>query len=297
MTLKSHFKFSNSQRNGIFLLALLMFVFQCIYIFVDFASEEPPMDTAELEVFRRRIDSLKQASMEQNKEKVLPFNPNYITDYKGYTLGMSPDEIDRLLAFRKKDQWINSVKQFQEVTLVSDSLLKAISPMFKFPDWVNEQKLATNQNNNLKTSTPQGYAKKSFDQKMDLNVATAQQLQKVHGIGEKLSANIIKYRNRFKGGFISEIQLQDIYGLTPEVIDRITNDFVVKTPRRVEKLDLNTATKDQLVTVQHIDYEIAHYIIEQRTLRDGFKSFDELLKVKKFPVQKLEIIKLYLTLN
>ena len=297
MTLKSHFKFSNSQRNGIFLLALLIFVFQCIYIFVDFASEEPPMDTAELEVFRRRIDSLKQASMEQNKEKVLPFNPNYITDYKGYTLGMSPDEIDRLLAFRKKDQWINSVKQFQEVTLVSDSLLKAISPMFKFPDWVNEQKLATNQNNNLKTSTPQGYAKKSFDQKMDLNVATAQQLQKVHGIGEKLSANIIKYRNGFKGGFISEIQLQDIYGLTPEVIDRITNDFVVKTPRRVEKLDLNTATKDQLVTVQHIDYEIAHYIIEQRTLRDGFKSFDELLKVKKFPVQKLEIIKLYLTLN
>lgn len=297
MTLKSHFKFSNSQRNGIFLLALLIFVFQCIYIFVDFASEEPPMDTAELEVFRRRIDSLKQASMEQNKEKVLPFNPNYITDYKGYTLGMSPDEIDRLLAFRKKDQWINSVKQFQEVTLVSDSLLKAISPMFKFPDWVNEQKLATNQNNNLKTSTPQGYGKKSFDQKMDLNVATAQQLQKVHGIGEKLSANIIKYRNGFKGGFISEIQLQDIYGLTPEVIDRITNDFVVKTPRRVEKLDLNTATKDQLVTVQHIDYEIAHYIIEQRTLRDGFKSFDELLKVKKFPVQKLEIIKLYLTLN
>ncbi|MEO8774609.1 MAG: helix-hairpin-helix domain-containing protein [Gelidibacter sp.] len=132
---------------------------------------------------------------------------------------------------------------------------------------------------------------------MDLNKATAQDLQSVNGIGDKLSDNIIKYRNKFKGGFISEIQLHDIYGLSPEVIERVTNDFAVKTPRSIEKMKLNTATKEQLVTIQHIDYEIAHYIIEQRTLRDGFKSFEELLKVKNFPSQKFEIIKLYLTLN
>src|SRR5690606_36559413 len=113
----------------------------------------------------------------------------------------------------------------------------------------------------------------------------------------KLSDNIIKYRNKFVGGFISEIQLQDIYGLSPEVIERITNDFAVKTPRQITKINLNNATREQLVTIQYIDYEVAHFIIEQRTLRDGFKSFDELLKVKKFPVQKIEIIKLYLTLN
>ena len=130
-----------------------------------------------------------------------------------------------------------------------------------------------------------------------MNTATAQDLQKVNGIGPKLSENIIKYRNKFKGGFISEIQLQDIYGLSPEVIERIKNDFAVKTPRIIEKINLNTATREQLVTIQHIDYEIAHYIIEQRTLRDSFKSFDELLRVKNFPIQKFEIIKLYLTLN
>jgi len=52
-----------------------------------------------------------------------------------------------------------------------------------------------------------------------------------------------------------------------------------------------------LVTIQHIDYELAYEIIEQRTLREGYKSIDELTKVKGFPIDKIEIIKLYLTLN
>ncbi|MBA6153258.1 ComEA family DNA-binding protein [Gelidibacter maritimus] len=295
MAYKSHFKFSNSQRNGIFLLAILIIVFQCIYAFVDFSSESVQADKIALERFRQQVDSLKRAEIDKNTPKVYPFNPNFITDFKGYTLGMTTEEIDRLLQFREKEQWINSVQQFQEVTRVSDSLLDVISPLFQFPDWVTDPKPKMNWSDNSKN--PSGDSPKTYDQKIDLNKASAQELQKVNGIGERLSDNIVKYRNKFNGGFISEIQLQDIYGLTPEVIERITNDFAVKTPRHVEKIDLNTATRDQLVTIQHIDYEIAHYIIEQRTLRDGFKSFDELLKVKKFPIRKFEIIKLYLTLN
>lgn len=297
MAFKSHFKFSNSQRNGIFLLAILIIFFQCIYAFVDFSSEDIQTDTKALEQFRKQVDSLKLADAQKNTSKSYSYNPNYITDFKGYTLGMSPEEIDRLLEFRAKDQWINSANQFQEVTKVSDSLLAVLSPFFKFPDWVANPKPKSNWVDYSKNPKPKNYTAKTYTQKIDLNTATAQELQRVNGIGEKLSDNIIKYRNKFKGGFISEIQLEDIYGLTPEVIVRITNDFAVKTPRQVEKLNLNSATKDQLVTIQHIDYEIAHYIIEQRTLREGFKAFDELLQVKKFPAQKLDIIKLYLKLN
>ena len=88
-----------------------------------------------------------------------------------------------------------------------------------------------------------------------------------------------------------------MYGLSPEVIKRITNQFTVKTPREIKKLNLNSASIDELVTIQHIDYEIAHEIIDQRTLREGFKSFNELTKVKGFPIDKIEIIKLYLMLH
>lgn len=282
--------FSKKQRSGIFLLLFLIIFLECIYFFVDFSSVEIKVDSNELELFQKEIDSLKLVEFEKNKPKLLPFNPNYITDYKGSTLGMTNEEIDRLLEFRKQNKWVNSAKEFQEVTKISDSLLLAISPYFKFPDWVNNKE-------SISTSTFIVNTKpKKFDQKQDLNTATSQQLQLVNGIGEVLSERIIKYRNKFSGGFIDDIQLTDIYGLTPEVIERITDQFTVKTPREINKININFASADELVTVQYIDYEIAHNIIEERTLREGFKTLDELTKVKDFPVNKIEIIKLYLTL-
>jgi len=289
--MKSLFKFSKGQRNGIFVLILFIVVLQVIYFFVDFSSEEIQFNESEFELFQKEIDSLKLVETENKKPKIYPFNPNFITDYKGYTLGMSNEEIDRLHRFRNKNQWINSVKQFQEVTRVSDSLLNEISPYFKFPDWVTNPK-SENSSTFKNYNTP-----KTFDEKLDLNTATAKQLQRVNGIGKAFSERIVKFRSKFVGGFIADVQLQDVYGLTPEVIDRITQQFTVKSPRQIKKINLNTATTEQLVTIQHIDYQVAYNIIEQRTLREGYKSLDELLKVKDFPVNKIEIIKLYLTLN
>ena len=291
---KSHFVFSKNQRNGIFLLLALIVIVQCAYFFIDFSSDDIEVNSKELTKFQHEVDSLKLVEIEKSKPKIFPFNPNFITDYKGYSLGMSNEEIDRLLAFRKQDKWINSVQQFQDVTQVSDSLLSEISPYFKFPDWVTNPKSKSNWKDYNNSNQ---YQTKTFEQKADLNTATALQLQKVNGVGVKLSDRIVKFRNKFVGGFIADVQLQDVYGLSPEVIERITNEFTVKTPRKIQKINLNTATRDQLVTIQHIDYEIAHHIIEQRTLRDGFKSLDDLTKVKNFPIQKIEIIKLYLTLN
>ena len=282
--------FTKGQQSGIFLLVLLIVGLLCIHFFVDFSSNDFEFDNQEITEFQKEIDSLKLAEIEKRKPKIYPFNPNFITDYKGYTLGMSNQEIDRLSQFRKQDKWINSAKQFQQVTKVSDSLFNAISPYFKFPEWVTNPKPK-------KTFTYQNNYNKTVAQKIDLNMATATQLKRVNGIGEKLSERIIKYRNKFVGGFIADIQLQDVYGLTPEVIDRVTNEFTVKTPKSIKKINLNTATSDELVMIQHIDYEVAYNIVEQRTLRDGFKSFEELIKVKDFPVNKIEIIKLYLYLN
>ncbi len=286
--------FTKKQRSGIFLLLLLILLLLCFYHFVlpkviktnhDFLTND-----SEVSAFVKQVDSLKAIEVENRKPKIYPFNPNFITDYKGYTLGMTNLEIDRLLEFRKQDKWVNSVKQFQEVTKISDSLLAKISPYFKFPDWV------TNPKPKQAFSKSFSNAPKTESQKLDLNSATAVQLQKVYGIGPSYSERIVKFRRKING-FHSFIELQEVYGLTPEVIDNIKDNFSIKTPRAITKVALNTATKAQLVTIKFIDYEVAHNIIEARTLRDGFKSLDELIKVKDFPIKKIEIIKLSLQLD
>ncbi|GGD27014.1 ComEA family DNA-binding protein [Hyunsoonleella pacifica] len=295
--MKSHFLFTKEQRNGIFLFVLVIVALQCIYFFVDFSSDDISINQEELKQYETEIDSLRRIAIEESKPKLYPFNPNYITDYKGEVLGMSNEEIDRLLAFRKANKWINSTRQFQEVTGVSDSLLAQISPYFKFPDWVsNPNRVSKNyQADDFRKYDKSNKGKPlSYAQKIDLNEATEKQLQLVNGIGEKLSQRIIKYRNKFKGGFIADVQLHDVYGLTPEVIENIKSKFTVKTPRAIKTININTAGVDKLVTINHIDYEIAYNIIEYRKLHEGFSSLNELLKVKDFPISKLEIIKLSL---
>ncbi|WP_289045090.1 helix-hairpin-helix domain-containing protein [uncultured Olleya sp.] len=295
MNIKSHFKFSRQQRSGIFLLLLLIISIQIFYHFVlpKLMDNNPEFDTKDstISTFIAQIDSLKAVELENRKPKIYPFNPNFISDHKGYALGMTNQEIDRLLAFRKQNKWINSVNQFQSVTKVSDSLLAKISPYFKFPNWVTNPKPKQNNFSQSFSNLP-----KTESQKLDLNSATAEQLQKVYGIGPSYSQRIIKYRHKING-FHSFIELQEVYGLTLEVIQNIKNNFTIKTPRVITKIDLNKATKDQLVTIKYIDYEVAHNIIEERTLRDGFKSIDELTKVNGFPVNKIQIIKLSLRLD
>ncbi|NRD24549.1 helix-hairpin-helix domain-containing protein [Winogradskyella litoriviva] len=295
--MKSHFQFSNQQRNGIFLLLAIIICLQCVYWFAPnsfFSSNDDiPLDTIEIEKFKAEVDSLRLVEIENKKPKIYPFNPNFITDYKGYTLGMTNEQIDRLHKFRATNQWVNSAKEFQKITKVSDSFLAVVSPYFKFPDWVTnpKPKFQDYSNTYANSKTP-----KTYEQKIDLNIASASQLQKVYGVGEKLSERIIKYRSKFNGGFISDVQLTEVYGLSPEVVERIKNDFTVKTPRAIKTYNLNTASRDELVTIQYIDYEVAHHIIEERTLRDGFKSIEDLLKVEDFPIKKFDIIKLYLHL-
>ena len=286
--MKFYTYFSNHQRLAVVGLILVIVFLEVLSIFPKPNGYDGfQVDLESYLKFQNEITQQIVLNEIKSAPKIYPFNPNFITDYKGYKLGMNSKEINRLLLYRAQNKWINSAKEFQNVTKVSDSFLHIISLNFKFPDWVK---------NSNKTSVSLERPI-SFEDKIDLNITTVNELQKVYGVGFVLSNRIIKLRDSFIGGFISDIQLQDVRGLTPETIENIRKQFSVKTPRTYLKISLNTATVDQLVTIQHIDYELAYEIIELRMLKEGYKIIDELTKVKGFPVKKLEIIKLYLTLN
>src|SRR5690606_11206417 len=141
--LRSHFVFNKSQRNGIFLLVVIIIVLQLIYFFGSRVTpESSAQEDPEIAIFQKKIDSIKLARKAGDTLRIFPFNPNFLTDYRGYTLGMSVDEIDRLHAFRAEDKWVNSAADFQKVTGVHDTLLEKISTYFRFPDWVTNSRPA-----------------------------------------------------------------------------------------------------------------------------------------------------------
>ncbi|TRO65415.1 helix-hairpin-helix domain-containing protein [Christiangramia sabulilitoris] len=284
--LKSHFALTRSQQNGIFVLVILIIILQFFLLFDPFPKSRPKVvDQHEIESFRKQLDSLNRVTV-QRRDTVYPFNPNYLSDFKGYHIGMSPDEIDRLLAFRRKGKWVNSIEDFQKVTGISDSLLAKISPSFRFPEWVKKQK-AKNQ--------PE-VAVHGEIILMDLNTASAEDLQKINGIGEILSQRIIKYRSSI-GGFVDRSQLQDVYGLSPEVINSINQKFRIATKPDIKIKNINTISASELFEIPYINQQLAKEIITYRKLHEGIKSFEELAKIDQFPSDKIDRIKLYLALN
>lgn len=293
MKIKSHFRFNKQQRSGILLLLLLIVALLGVYWFVDF-SEEDTFDTSSTEIvsIQKELDSLRFVEIENRKPKKYLFNPNFITDYKGYTLGMSNEEIDRLLQYRK-GKWINSTEDFKKVTGVSDSLLNEISPYFKFPDWVNNPKPKTDYKD---FKAKKGFVEKPFTQKFDLNKATEEQLQQVSGIGEALSKRIVSYREKLSG-FSSDFQLYEVYGLSSEVAQRTLNLFTVKTPKRIDKINLNIASASDISTIPGISFELAKKIWEFRILREKITSIQELHKIEGMTERKLQLIQLYLSLE
>ena len=288
--IKSHFVFNRSQRNGILLLVFFISGYLVINYYVDFSKENLlDINSKEVIAIQKELDSLRTIDIASKKPKVFPFNPNFLTDFKGYTLGMSTEEIDRLLAFRKENKWINSVEDFKKVTKVSDSLLNKISPYFKFPDWVTNPKL---KNKYVKKR----FKEKKFTQKIDLNLATQDQLEAVNGIGKAFSKRIIDYRNKL-GGFTNDIQLYQVYGLDFQVANSILKEFTVKTPKEIIKMNLNSISASDIATIPSISFDLAKRIWEFRILNEGIKSFSELENIEGLTKRKLQGIQLYLKLE
>ncbi|OXE99600.1 DNA uptake protein ComE-like DNA-binding protein [Flavobacterium araucananum] len=285
-----YFKFTNQQRTGIFLLFVIIMILQAIYFFVDFTlpQEKFPQKEQWLSL-QVEIDSVK-LSKANEKPKVYSFNPNFITDYKGYKLGMSVQEIDRLLAFRKENKYVGSAKEFQEVTKISDSLLGVISPFFKFPDWIqNKPAFKTERKEFVKKE----FAKKEKIVALDINQATQEDLIKIYGIGEALSSRILKQKE-ILGCFVSMEQMKDIWGLSPEVINELNTHFKAEIPSDFKKIAINEASLKELSQFSYFRYTLAKQIITYRSMNGNIKNIEDLSKIKGFPVDKAKIISLYL---
>ena len=284
MKFKSYFQYSKSQRSGIFLLVMLCVICQLAFFYLGPSMENSENSEKQKWIsLQSKVDSLK-VEKQNYIPKIYPFNPNFITDYKGSKLGMSVAEIDRLLNFRKTNQYVNSASEFQKVTQVSDSLLSTISPYFKFPDWVNKRKA-----NNFKP----------FEKKaekivlLDINHATKEDLIKIYGIGPALSDRILKQKELF-GGFVSMKQMDDIWGLSPEVIENLNKYFRVTALPRIKKIDINNASIKELMLFPYFKYALAKSIVTYRSMNGDFKNSEDLTKINDFPSEKIDIISLYL---
>ncbi|MDM1493983.1 helix-hairpin-helix domain-containing protein [Myroides odoratimimus] len=288
---KRFYYYTKSQKRGLFFLVLLVIAIQ-LYIYYPRSSDQYIVDqysTLFNDEYQKQIsllDSINTIAIAK-RDTIYPFNPNFITDYRGFVLGMSTEEIDRLLSFRKENKYVNSAKEFQQVTQVSDEWLKTYSTYFKFPDWVNNPK--------VKREYVE-YSKPKVDVPIVaicINSATLEDLQKVRGIGPYYADKIMKEREKY-GGFVSIQQLKFVYGLSEEVVNELYRHFKVMNAPTVTTLNINEASINQLKELPYMNYYIAREVVKHRSMNGDFVNKEGLLQIEKFPIDKIDIISLYL---
>jgi competence protein ComEA len=137
---------------------------------------------------------------------------------------------------------------------------------------------------------------------ININTAGYEELQEITGVGPAIAQRIIDYRNQ-NGPFQTIEEIKNVSGIGDvnfeKMKDEITVGNVVLAPAPpppsppppqaspapsetsiVEKININTAGKEELMTLWRVGSTIADRIIEYRKTRGPFKTIEEIMDVQ-----------------
>lgn len=236
---------------------------------------------SEIKDIERELDSLALVASNRNKPSYR-INANYISDYKGYQLGMTVDQIDRMFAYRSKGKYFRDLQQFQTITGIHDSVKESLESVIVFPKFPMFSK-----------SDKGALPKSSVPKDGDLNKISYNQLLLLQ-IDNRMARRILAYRKKLRG-FSLDDQLYEVYDLDSAQVKSILNHFSVRTVPSFKKVNINTASFKELLKLPYMNYGLVKSICDERDRILGFENLSDIKKIDSFPLDKFDRIALYLT--
>ncbi|MCM1079919.1 MAG: helix-hairpin-helix domain-containing protein [Bacteroidales bacterium] len=127
-------------------------------------------------------------------------------------------------------------------------------------------------------------------QTIALNASDTTALRKVPGIGAHFARKVTQYRDKL-GGFVSTEQLLEIQDFPESALPY----FTVGETDKIQRLNINTATNEQLRRHPYINYLMARQICDYRRLHGNISSLDALQLLPTFKPAIIQKLKPYIT--
>lgn len=200
--------------------------------------------------------------------ELFPFDPNTISLNEWQRLGLNERTSKTILKYVSKGGKFYKPEDLQKIWGIPDGFYQRVK------DYIDIKAIAKNYTS---------YEGKPFvkeDRKpsvIDINAADTSAFIALPGIGSKLSARILAFRDKL-GGFYSVEQVGETYGLPDSTFQKIKARMQVGE-NSVRKLNINTATKDELKIHPYIRWNLANAIVEYRNQHGAFKNLDELKNI------------------
>ncbi|HNI02206.1 MAG TPA: helix-hairpin-helix domain-containing protein [Chitinophagales bacterium] len=113
---------------------------------------------------------------------------------------------------------------------------------------------------------------------IEINSASQDDFESLNGIGKVFAQRIIQFREKL-GGFYSKEQLKDVYGIHDTVYQKIKEQIKITPVQFTRKINVNTATYEELTSNPYLFSTVAKQIIGYRTKVKPFNSIEDLQKL------------------
>lgn len=143
--------------------------------------------------------------------------------------------------------------------------------------------------NEAKRATPEPQRKPVL---INLNEADSAMLEALPGIGERLSARIVKYRNRL-GGFHEIAQLKEVYGLQDSVLNVLASRVFVPPNAALTKLDVNKCSYADFRRHPYMGHVFAKSLVAFRQTHGEIKTVEDLYQLVVVKKEEIDRMKLY----
>ena len=279
-------EFSKRSRRAILVFLALFVILAIIPRIILYYTPEKPLkfNWKEQQIIQNFKPIKEKKKDKYSKKKYLTpsekFDPNVYSKNDWMKLGLSQKQAEAVLKFGKYG--FKSKEDLKRVFVIPQELMLKIIDSTFYPE-KNKTNISISE-----------FKKEHNSIVVDLNSASEEELLSIKGIGPFFAKNILKRREQL-GGYINDEQLLEVWKMTPEKMEEIKH-FIKIDQQQVRKLNINTATAEELKKHPYFTWNRAHAIVKLRNQHGLFKSINDLKMSVVLSEELFLKIKPYLTL-
>lgn len=206
------------------------------------------------------------------KGELFYFDPNTLAVEGWMKLGIREKTANTIHNYLNKGGHFYKPEDISKIWGLHEDEVKRLLPYVRI-----EAKPAADYPKYAETEKIKSYEKPKFSLSVDVNKSDTAAFIALPGIGSKLAARIVSFREKL-GGFYKVEQVAETYGLPDSTFQKIKNKLVISSSE-VKKLNINTASVDELKAHPYLRYNIANAIVQYRTQHGNFSAVSDIKKI------------------
>ena len=312
--IKDYLNFSRKERTAVLLLLTVILMVAILPLLVPSRKWKP--DKKVMETLQKQMALLKQRdaayhdrpakeinpgannypakrTANASKRELFYFNPNTLSAEAWKRLGLRDKTIQTIQNYLSKGGRFRKPEDLGRVYGLFKDEYEILRPYVK----MDAQKKSEEKEYSGKEYTKHNsFTKKTLPlNAIDISMADSNALIALPGIGNKLAARIINFRDKL-GGFYAVAQVAETYGLPDSTFQKIqTHLFCSGTG--IHQLNINTADANTLKQHPYIRWNIANAIVQYRKQHGNFKTVDELQQLSIITAEMFQKVRPYLVVE